>query len=697
MAIISKIRNRAGLIIGTIGFAMVAFIAGDLITNNRSFIFGSKNEIGVIGGESVTPQEFNAKFEEQIFNYKLNQNKENVDAAVQDQIKDQTWTDMLKELIYGKEYKALGIVVSDEEVYDMITGKNPHPQIRQAFTDPKTGQYDPQTVVNFLKNLDTQNDTMRTRWAQFEKSMKKERYETKLKNLAKLGIYHTTAEAKRAFVNANKMANIKYVLTEFRTIPDSSVKVSEDEVKAYYTAHQYEYKQPENARRMEYIQFDVNPSDEDKKAVEGWATKAKEEFATSTIADSLFVNRNSDTKYNDETSVYKKGGLQGDLDTVMFHEKEGYIYGPYEEGGFFKIAKLTKVINFPDSVKARHILVKVKQGENPDSVMQRIDTLRKQIKAKKLKFEDLAKQMSEDAGSGAKGGDLGWFKEGAMVKPFNDSCFLGKKGDMPIVVSQFGIHLIEIMEQSKTQKRVKVVFVDRKVEPTTKTFNNVLAKANDFVSKTPKAELFAESAKNLGLPVRPADNVKETDKTLPGLESARELVVWAYRAKKGEMSKVYAVGSKYLIGHLLDIKEKGFATLENIKPRMEVLAKKEKKAAMMMEKMKGSVDEVASRMNTTADTSSMVSFQGSTIPGRSIEPEVVGNIFAMKAGETKTFKGNSGVYMIKLDGFSNPEVPANLNAMKAQMMQQFQQKAENGFFEALKDLANIVDNRGKYF
>ncbi|MEI6817260.1 MAG: peptidylprolyl isomerase, partial [Bacteroidota bacterium] len=582
-----------------------------------------------------------------------------------------------------------------------ITGKNPHPQIRQAFTDPKTGSFDPQTVVNFLKNLDLQGDTMKTRWMSFETEIRKERYETKLKNLAKLGVFPTTADAKRFFNNSSNAASIKYVVSEFRTMPDSNIKVTEDDLKAYYNAHQYEFKQNENTRKIEYVSFDVNPSEDDQKAAANWANKTKDDFQASTIPDSLFVNRNSDTKYNDEGTIFKKGVLQGDLDTIMFHEKEGYIYGPYMENGFFKLAKLSKVYNVPDSVKARHILVKIKQGENPDSVVMRVDSIRKSIKAKKVKFDDLAKQMSEDPGSGSKGGDLGWFKEGAMVKPFNDSCFFGKKGDMPIVVSQFGVHLIEVMDQSKTSKRVKVVFVDRKIEPTTKTFNAVLAKANDFISKTPNGDQFSATAKTLGLSVRPVDNLKEVDKTLPGLESARELVVWAYRSKKGEMSKIYAIGNRYVIGHLLEIKDKGFATLDAVKQRVEMMAKREKKAEVLTQKMAAagtSVDDIGSKMSINVDTASSVTFMGSSIPGKGFEPELIGKIFTMKAGETsKPMKGNAGVYVVKVESFTNPPAPANFNEMKARLAQQFQQKSESGFFEALKDLANILDNRGKFF
>jgi peptidyl-prolyl cis-trans isomerase D len=493
------------------------------------------------------------------------------------------------------------------------------------------------------------------------------------------------------------MANIKFVVNEYRSVSDSSIKVTEDDIKTYYKEHQYEYKQPETTRKMEYVEFDVNPSDEDRKTVQDWGTKTKEEWENSKIADSLFINRNSDTKYNDDATMYKKGALTPDLDTVMFHGKEGFIYGPYDDNGFIKLAKLAKVVNFPDSVKARHILVKIKQGENPDSVVMRMDSLRKQIKAKKVKFEDLVKRLSEDPGSAAKGGDVGWFKDGQMVKPFNDSCFYGKKGDLKIAVTNFGVHLIEITDQGKPSKRVKVVFADRKIEPTTKTFNAVLNKANDFISKSPTGDQFAATAKTLGMPIRPADNLKETEKALPGLENSRELIVWAYKAKKGEMSKVYAVGARYIIGHLLDIKDKGFATLDNVRPRIEMMVRRDKKAAMMMDKMKGSADEVAAKNNLTADASDKVSFQGGGIPGKGMEPEVIGKIFSMKAGESKTIKGNSGVYTVTVIGFSNPAAPTDLNPMKGQMMQSIQQKADNGFYDALKELANIIDNRGKYF
>ena len=701
MALIGSIRNRAGLIIGAIGVAMVAFIAGDLITNNRSFLFGNKNELATISGESVTPLEFNNKVEDLTKQFRLNSGKDNPDAQQADQIKDQAWDEIVKEIVYGKAYKALGIVVSDEEIADMLYGKNVNAQVKQAFTDPKTGIFDPQTVINFLQNLDKQNDTIRTRWYAFEANMKKERYETKLKDMAKFGLYSTTADAKRFFNYSNKLAKIKYVAADYRSIPDSTIKISEEDYKTYYNDHKYEFKQQETTRKMEFVTFDVNPSEEDRKKVQDWADTTLADLKTSTIEDSLFVNRNSDTKYDGATSLYKKGVLPPNFDTLMFHEKVGFIYGPYEENNSFKLAKLSKIYFIPDSVKARHILISVAQGQSPDSAKAVLDSLKKLIVSKKAKFEDLAKKHSQDGGSKDKGGDLGWYTEGKMVKPFEDSTFYNKKGDIVIVQSQFGYHLIEILDQSKGEKRVRVDFIDRKVEPSTKTFNAVLAKANEFVAKVPTGDKFDSAAKKSGLRVTPIENLKEIDKTLPGLENAREIVSWAYRAKQNEVSAVKAVGSKYVIAHLMEIKEKGTLPMELVKRKMDPQIRREKKAAMLMEKMKGttSVEDVASKLNLTADTASKVSFASGGIPGKAFEPEVIGKLFTLKQGETsKPWKGNGGVYMIQVtEYYDNEPAPADYKGIQARVMSAYQQKTESAFLEALKELANIIDNRGKYF
>ena len=206
-----------------------------------------------------------------------------------------------------------------------------------------------------------------------------------------------------------------------------------------------------------------------------------------------------------------------------------------------------------------------------------------------------------------------------MVKPFNDACFDGKKGDMPIVISQFGIHLIEVMEKGAASRQIQIATVDRKVEPSQKTYDELFNKANQFAATNNTSELFDSAVVKQGLNKRIADNMRETDKSIPGLESPRELVRWAYQAKKGDVSKAYTFGDKYVIAHLVDIKEKGILPMEEVLEQVTAEARKQKKAEMLIEKMKATgatnVDDMANKLNVTAGDADNVSFQNPYIPG----------------------------------------------------------------------------------
>lgn len=162
MAVIGKIRERAGLLIAIVGISLLAFILGDLLTSNRSSFFGPANKIAEINGKTITINEFEAVYEQLVENYKVNNQTETVDQATQDQLREQAWTQLLNEHIYGKEYEELGLKVTTAELFDMIQGREVHPQIKQAFTNPQTGEFNPQQVIQFLKNMD-QDPTGNTR------------------------------------------------------------------------------------------------------------------------------------------------------------------------------------------------------------------------------------------------------------------------------------------------------------------------------------------------------------------------------------------------------------------------------------------------------------------------------------------------------------------------------------------------------
>lgn len=699
MAVIGKIRNRAGLLVGVIFVSLLAFILGDLLTSNSSFITGNNTDVAVIGGKKIDVRDFEAKVEQAMANYKISQNKETIDQATTDQIRDQTWGQLLNEQIVNKQIEKTGLVVSSDELYDMVQGKDPHAQIKQAFTDPKTQQFNPANVIQFLKNMDNdQTGKTRAQWINFENAIKEERLSQKYYDLIKKGLYITNEEAKRDYANKNRTIQMRYVSLPYTSIVDSTVTLTEQDYKTAYNATLDKYKQTEESRKVEYITFDVVPSDEDRNAAQEDINKNLPLFQQST-EDSMFVAQNSDNPM--DATFHKKGTLSPMIDSIMFNAEIGRTVGPYMENNAFNIAKLTAVKFIPDSVKASHILFKVEQGADTVPVKAKADSIYNLIKSGN-KMSTYA-SLSEDPGSGAKGGDLGWFQSGAMVPEFNDFCFNNKKGSLGVVKTQFGYHVIEVMDQASSSKQVQVAVLARKIEASSKTFNTIFGKANEFAGKNTTGEAFEKAVKEQGLNMRNIDRLTENEKNVPGLENARELVRWAFKAKKNEVSKPFELADKFVVARVANIKPKGTLPLEDVKDLVKVDAIKDKKAAMLIEKINAtgslnSLDALAQKLSVQPQTADAVNFSSPYLPNLGQESALVGTICALKKGEiSKPIKGEQGVYVAQAMEIKEPTPATNLTENKKQIETQLQSRSQYESFNALKEKAKVEDNRGKFY
>jgi len=650
--------------------------------------------VGEVAGEKVHYSEFEKRVETLTENYRINTQTETVDQNTQDMLREQAWGMFLNENTLGDEYKKLGISVSAEELYLMCTGPNPHAQVKQAFSDPKTGQFD---GAAFLKDLPNRDDATQRQWRQFEDAIREERIASKYKDMIKSGLFATTEEAKQAYAEGQKNAAITYFRLDYNTIPDSAVIIEESDLKAYHSANAVKYKQTEAIRKIEYVAFDITPSADDRQEVTEWVNKRFEEFSQSTN-DISFVNQYSDNQF--DSTYHPKGSLAPVLDSVMFSSASGKVVGPYMDGDTYKISKLVADRFIPDSVKARHILLSIENGDTAKA-RNTADSLKSAIK-RGAKFADLALVFSKDPGSGAKGGDLGWFRQGAMVQPFNDACFEGNKGDMPIVTSQFGIHLIEITDKGVPAKQVQIATLERKVEPSQKTYDDIYAKANQFASVNKTVELFDSACIKQSLNKRIADNIRETDKNIPGLDSPRELIRWVYEAKTGDVSKAFSLGEKYVIAKLVQIKDKGTLPLDIVREQVTAEVRKDKKAEQMIERINAAgattIEALAQKLNITTTDVDAINFQNPYIQGLGNEPKVVGTIFGMKQGTlSKPVKSESGVIVLFVKSITAPAAITDYSTNIKQIVDQRRSRSEYEVFNALKEKANIEDNRGKFY
>lgn len=703
MAIIEKIRTRAGVLVAiVIGISLLAFILGDFLESGRLLFSGSRYEIARIAGKSISYQDYQQKVDEVTEIYKNNSGGSSPDEAALESIREQAWRELIQDYVVNEEIDRLGLTVSSDELFDMIQGNNPHPIIRQLFTNPQTGEFNKSQLFQFLKAMDENqlDEKQKDYWLYIENQIRRERLVSKYVALISNGLDVTNYQARQEEKNVTHKANIAYIVRHFTEIPDSAVQVAVSDLKKYYADHKKEYKQ-EASRSLEYVTFDVRYSQDDYNVAEKWINSIVEDFRSSKDVGA-FVNANSDEPYTDKYLSLNE--VPDTLKNLAEKGKVGDIFGPYFQDETFKIARLAEIGFVPDSVHARHILIRP-QGQDENAMKRALavcDSLKKLVEKGK-DFAELAKANSVD-GSASKGGDLGWFREGTMVKPFNDACFSGKKGELIVVETNFGAHLIQILDKSKDEKKVKIAILVRKVQPSDKTYQAVYAQANQFAGNNTTAAKFDKAVADQGLVVKYASNLRPNDTRITGLESPRELIRWAFDAKVGEVSKPFELGDRFVIAKLTQAAEEGIAPFDAVKTQIDLVVRRDKKAEKMIAQINAggepkSLEDLATKFNTTVQEASNITFSASTVQGMGFEPKVIAVATTSEVNKLSApVNGNNGVYVLKVTSVTDdPETKELLVSIKNRLSGSYMMRANYEAIQALQDMANIKDKRSKFY
>ncbi len=708
MATLQKIRTKAGLLVAiVIGLSLAAFILGDMLQSGSSMFQRDRMEVGVIDGESVQYPEFQTEVEELGEVYKQNYGVSQLDDNMWAQVRAQAWQQKIREIVMGDTYKDLGIGVSSDELFDMLQGSNIHPIVRQLFSNPETGQFDRRAVVSFLKKLENGAVTAENRayWLNLEKQIVDERTQSKYAAMVGKGLYVTSLEAENSLQAGSKSVNFDYIALPYSSVSDEDITITEKDLKSYYEAHKQDY-ELNASRRVEYISYPVTPSEADYADAEKWINDIKSDFAE-TEDNVQFVNANSDVNF--ENVWEKQADLPENIAQWIFEEdaEVNDVFGPYADGETFKLAKLHKYEMMPDSVKARHILLSVNTQAELVAAQALADSLKTAIE-KGADFAALARENSTDQGSAINGGDLGWFRRNQMVKPFEEAAFNNKKGEVSIATSQFGIHIIQTTDRGKLVPQVQVAYLVRNVVPSTKTYQNVYAKASEFAGNNTTRDEFDAAVAEQKLTKRVA-NVGENDQQITGLENARTLIRAAYEAEENDIlqttqgSPIFELGDNFVIAVLTQTTEKGIAPLEDVKPRVELAVAKQKKAEVLIEKAKSTLNEnsdlaqAASALDTEVKSASAVNFNSFSIPGMGLEPAVIGTVTSLDVDQISTpIEGNNGVYVASVTSVSENPV-GNVEAEQTRLAQTLNNRAASQVFQTHRDAVEIVDKRSKFY
>lgn len=714
MAMIQKIRRNWWLLVLPLALALLAFVMMDMMSGGGSgvSVFSNPNLMAEVNGEKVYADEFSRRLNIAYGNSQGDRNQQ----------VSSLWNFYLEDIILRQEAEELGVGVSKDELDDLMYGTNLSPVMNQLFRDPNTGQVNRDLINQYRTAIENGELDPQTQgfWNHQQYVIIKERLKEKVNNIAAKGMYIPTWQAEMIATDQNNKIDFAYVKVPFDVIDETEIALSDADYSAYLKEKQKEYTLEEEARRVSYIIFDVNPSAADSALVYNNMDSLARMLLDPTANDTLIIEANSGVI---DPSFSKKDVIPASIADTVFNMAVGGVYGPYLEEGAYKVLKLVDRKPMPDSIRARHILIKADPTNQPvvNQAFSTIDSLKTLIETGVASFDSLAVQFSQD-GSAAKGGDLGFVGFNTpYVKPFNDAVVNGEIGELQIVGTQFGVHLIEVTEKQyiNNEPGVKLAQVQEPIIPTEATRAQVEDVALTILeSSTTIADLQAAVAQNEALSLETSPDLKATDYFIPGLgggQSTRDIIRWAFgnvveigEPAIGEVSpELYSYQdqelyytNKYVLVALETIRFPGKPKLDQVKSLIEPEVLKEKKSQMIVEQMGTSTNlaSLAAQFGVAQDTAKGVSFTSAYITDVGAEPEVVAKAFKLDLNQASPpIVGQTGVFVVMPVYKPAATAPTNVPQVRRTQLSSLQGQVRSRLLNALKKQAEVENNLSRFF
>ena len=697
MAIISTLRDKGGkFLVFVVGFSIAAFVLGDILGPNSSLIGQNRNIVGSINGEEIDLVRFNAVYEELTYNFSLNNGRSPTQQEVSE-LRDQAWERLINDISYVEEFNKIGLTVTDKESVDMVQGNNIHPMIIQAFSDPSTGSFNKDNVIGYLQNLSNQPANQQQAWFSFESNLKPMRLRTKYDNLIAQSTYYNSLDAEAEYFNTSSQIDLAYFYIPFFAVSDTLFDVSTNEMRSYLNKNKSDYNQDET-RSIDYAFFSVQPSAEDSTFFENEINDIRSNLMSSNIIDdSTYAVINSDSfnpyiKYNPD-----------ELPTDLVGEDVGFITEPTYENGSISIKKLSKIDqDAQEKARAKHILLRF-DDSNKSTVRTEANRILNLLRSGS-DFEETARTYSQD-GSASNGGDLGWFTDGMMVKPFQDAVFSRRRsGLIPrIIETDFGFHIINVT-YPKTRTSYFVANISKDILPSDNTRNNIYRSAELFKLDIKSTEdVFSDYLKENNIIGGNISDIDKNSTEVGTIPNARNVILWSYSDDRyvGEVSDVLETDEGYIVAQINEMKDEGTKKLDEVENSIKRRIIDEKKYEYLKEIL---VDY--SSLQDLKDNSGLgdiyrssgISMTENSLSNVGFSPESIGTAFSMQEGElTRPFKIDGGVIVLGLESKVLADTLSNYDDYRNTLIQTNRFNVPLKIDDAIKHFSDIEDDRYKFF
>jgi peptidyl-prolyl cis-trans isomerase D len=695
MPMMAKMRNLAPAFIIAVGGIFVLFM---VISDSRVLqIFGQKpSEIGSVNGEKISYQQFTALMD-QARQRQKEQTGKDIDDENTDALNDQVWETLVTQELIKDQIEKFHITVTDQEISDVLFGPNPPEFLRRQFTD-SLGRFNRQLYETTLQQQ--KKEVLLA----VEDQVRQMKLQEKLQDYLFASITVSEGELKRRFTDQTEKMSGEYVLIDPNLIPDNQINVTLDDEKAYYEKNIDDYK-IDNQRKLKYVLFSKLASKDDSSSIRNnliaLITKAKGD----TSSFKSYVDIYSDQPFKKDTA--KQSQLPSDAMDAFLNSGFGSIIGPFATFEGYVVYKIdAKIPSKETYYKASHILIPF--GSDEKKALAEADAIYKSLNAG-ADFAQIAKEKSADFSSAKKGGDLGWFGKGKMVKEFEDACANGRIGVVQKPVrTNYGYHIIKVTGKSNTDYVVEKIV--NRIKASGTTVENAYTSASDFAYLAGKNS-FDSEVKLMNYKVLETTPIKEDAVYIPGIGANKDLIDWTFKEDLNDISEVYKVPSGYVVATISDITKAGVSKFEEVEKSIKPLAIKEKKFEKAKEvslKIYNQLKNGSLQMNMVNSTFPIAKYDttGTFAPNQSI-PNVgrdfvfndkVANLPLEKISEP--FRGQRGYFIVKVDKrtpFNETTFKMQRNSLRQSMIQEKKNYFFNQWLTQLKKESDIVDNRRLFY
>jgi peptidyl-prolyl cis-trans isomerase D len=719
MALIGQIRKRGSwILVVLIALGLGGFIIQDMLISGPNQGMGSQTtNIGKVNGEDISLQEFN-----RVENLVLSGSN---DVYAQ---RNDLWNFFVENTILEQRTSKMGLGVPTEELDMLQFGPSYSPIVIQNFPNPQAPGLPNTQQLNQLRDIIKNggidgaiangqlSPNFRAIWRHQENMIIKDRLQTKLSNMISKGMYTPSWMAEDLGAMQNQTVSFAYVKVPFDELDNTEVSLSDADFKAYLSDNAEQFERDEEMRRLSYVTFTVEATSEDTAAVRAKVQGMVSEFAQAEN-DTNYVEQNQGLFLG---AYQKQSQLSPAIREVVTGLEVGEVYGPYFEQDFFKAVKVMDKMTLPDSVRARHILLRV-NPQDPSSLpaaRNRIDSIKAAIESGSTTFAAMNDIYNDDVVAQGEGGDLGYAGLNAMVKPFNDLIFYeAEQGELYTVLTQFGMHLVEVMGKKYETNEAGYLLgiVQEEMIPSESTQKEKYNEAFAFMTDNRNLEaMTAAAGENPELTVERTNafdaNAYQVGFTIPSGSTSREMVKWAFGgdAKMGKVaSYVYEFSdpvryfdNQYLVVALSDIMKPGMPAVDEVRNNIEPAVANIKKGEVLSQALQGkSLADAASAYGTEVDTLNNVSFNTSFLQDVGNEPKLVGEAFKLAEGQTSgPIVGNTGVYVLSVLSKTAPQAPtANIPQLRQQFNATARTRVPNQLMATLREQAKIKDNRSAFY